>query len=320
MRERRTLTLLEIQNLMMESLIFNEEFNFNNYRVMTFKEYGYQGTQADLFHLMEIIAVKKGMIDEEVKIVARAWGAGGMILHHRGTTNFKRNEIKKIYEVFHVLLNRGIISPGAVGNHGANLPCFHVTEYGMKCLEENEILPYDIDGYLNKLRNIEGLDEWVNFYMTEALKCFNANCYNAATAMIGLSSEVLIELLIIKFSKLLGKTSYNFEAKSSLQLNGKSLKDYFDDKIKEQTKISKRFEVFTSVFDKIKNLPNNISNIIDKSARDSFFTFLRLNRNEVTHCLEVKKDATETLLLFIAFSKYCTLLTNMINKIEELNN
>lgn len=185
--------------------------------------------------------------------------------------------------------------------------------------EECDILPYDIDGYMNKLRQIDGIDEWIEFYMHEALRCYNANCYNAATAMIDLSSEVIIELLIKEFSELLGKTRYNFEPKSSLQLNGKTLKDFFDDKIRKENKISKKYEVFTSVFEGIKNIPDNLINIIDKSARDSFFTFIRLNRNEVAHCLEVKKDNTEVLLLFISFIKYCTLMTTLISKIKVIN-
>ena len=58
---------------------------------------------------------------------------------------------------------------------------------------------------------------------------------------------------------------------------------------------------------------------MDVSARDSFFTFLRLNRNEVSHCMEVKKDDSETLLLFVSFIKYCEMMTKMINKMKELN-
>lgn len=155
--------------------------------------------------------------------------------------------------------------------------------------------------------------------MYEALKCYNANCYNASTAMIGLSSEVLVEELINEFSKLLGKTRYAYETNKNLQCGGKTVKEYFDDKINKQTKISRKYEEFTKMFTGIKNLQEDLKSIMDASARDSFFTFLRLNRNEVSHCMNVKKDESETLLLFMGFIKYCNMMTRMINKIKELN-
>ncbi len=275
--------------------------------------------QSNLFMLVEHMAIEKGLIDNKIAVCKVAWGASGCNLYENHSTNFSIIEIERLWEAFYLLLNNHIIAPGMYGT-SPELPYFHITSHGEVCIENKDILPYDIDGYINKLRQISGLDEWIEFYMLEALKCYNANCCNAATAMIGLSSEVIIEVIIIEFSKLLGKTRYDFKPKSSLQLNGKTIKDYFDDKIKRETKISKKYEVFTSVLEGIKDIPDDLISIIDKSARDSFFTFLRLNRNEVTHCLEVKKDNTEVLLLFMSFIKYCTLMTAFINKFKEMNN
>ena len=93
------------------------------------------------------------------------------VASRKATSNFSREDIKKIYEQFYLLLNQGIIAPGAIGNYGANLPNFHVTEYGFKCLEAREILPYDVDGYLQRIKNIPCVTEWVEFYIMEALQC-----------------------------------------------------------------------------------------------------------------------------------------------------
>jgi len=316
MRIQRPLSKIIMKNLIFE-VFGNREFckKYNS----PYDFFNARGAhQSNLFSLVELMAIEKGLIDGRIEVRKVAWGSSGCNLYEKHSTNFNIIEIERLWEVFYTLLNNHIIAPGMYGT-SSDLPYFHITDHGKICIERNDILPYDIDGYMNKLRQINGLDEWVEFYMYEALRCYNANCYNAATAMIGLSSEVIIELLIKEFSELLGKSRYNFEPKSSLQLNGKTLKDFFDNKIKKEDKISKKYKIFTYVFDGIKNIPDNLVNIIDKSARDSFFTFLRLNRNEVTHCLEVKKDNTEVLLLFISFIKYCTLMTTLISKIKEMN-
>ena len=128
----------------------------------------------DLYRLMEGLAVKKGLVKEKVSLSRAAWGASGLMLHPHSTTNFSRSDIQNIFEQFHLLLNQGIIAPGAVGNYGHNLPYFHVTEYGLKCLEELEILPYDIDGYFDKIKSIPSISEWTEFYIKQALQCYNA--------------------------------------------------------------------------------------------------------------------------------------------------
>ena len=120
--DTRNLSSIEIRNLMLETLAY-EEADIDS-EGKTFKMYGYQGAQSDLFRLMEGLAVKRGLIKEKVPLRGAAWGASGFMLHPLSTTNFSRSDIKNIFEQFHLLLNQGIIAPGAVGNYGHNLPIF----------------------------------------------------------------------------------------------------------------------------------------------------------------------------------------------------
>lgn len=92
-----------------------------------------------------------------------------------------------------MLLNQGIIAPGTVGNYGPDLPNFHVTQYGIKCLEKHKILPYDVDGYFNKIKNLPSISEWAKFYIKEAFPCYNANYMEATVIILGLSSEKIID-------------------------------------------------------------------------------------------------------------------------------
>lgn len=314
--DRAELSTLIIKNLMLE-VLGDEEFCKKYTNGHSFSN-TYGAHRDNLFMLTKIMAIEKGLIEKKCNIAQMAWGAPRKNLHEGSNTNFSINEIEKLWEVFYILLNNNVIGPGEYGS-SPSLPHFHITQHGKVCIEQRDILPYDIDGYLKKLDEINDLNEWVRFYIYEALKCYNANCYNASTVMIGLSSEVLVEELINEFSKLLGKTRYAYEAKESLQCGGKTIKEFFDDKINKQTKISRKYEEFAKVFAGIKNLQEDLKNIMDVSARDSFFTYLRLNRNEVSHHTDVKKDESEVLLLFIGFTKYCHMMTEMINKMKQLN-
>lgn len=293
MVERRTLTVLEMQNLMLETLGYKGEDIDSEGK--NFCKYGYQGTQDDLFRLMEALAVKKGLIKEKIKLTSAAWGGSGKILHPCSTTNFNREELKKIYEVFHILLNRGIISPGAVGNYGPNLPSFHVTEYGLNCLNETEILPYDNEKYLNKLNEIESLNEWVKFYIEQSLECFNSYCYEAALIMVGLANEVIMNELINNYLEYLNIKKPNEKLK-------------LEEKINSSRSISVKYSKYiTSLKEEMRNDANlkELSKYLDQLANDTFMSYVRLTRNELSHPSEIKIDRITALMIFISFTNYC---------------
>lgn len=293
MNDRKTLTILEIQNLMLETLAYKEEDI--DAEGKTFYKYGYQGTQWDLFSLMEALAIKKKLINNKIKLSNRAWGAEGYMLHANSTTNFNRDEIKKIYEAFHILLNRGIISSGAIGNYGPNLPNFHLTEYGFKCLQKIDILPYDNEGYLNRLEEINGLDEWVKFYIEQALECFNSYCYEASLIMVGLANEFIMETLINNYLNYLSRNDSNEQQRLKNQLVRATAISIRYSKYLES--LGRRMRNDTSL--------NNLSKYIDKLASETFMSYMRLTRNELSHPSEIKTDRITALMIFISFINYC---------------
>jgi len=301
--ETRDLSSIEIRNLMLDTLAY-EEADIDS-EGKTFKRYGYQGSQSDLFRLMESLVIKRGLIKEKVSISGAAWGSSGYILHPYSTTNFSRNDIKNIFEQFHLLLNQGIIAPGAVGNYGHNLPYFHVIEYGLKCLEEKEVLPYDIDGYFNKIKSIPSISEWVEFYIKEALQCYNTNCMEAAVIMLGLASEKIID---DELDALLEYLSRYFNTEF-LQMKSEMV---------NKNKASEKFNCYKKYFDKIKN---NVSDpefkkmlpLVDKVAFQAYANFTRITRNELTHPSDTKMERIEVLMIFISFIKYCQIQYGFID-------
>lgn len=301
--ENRNLSSIEVRNLMLDTLAY--ENNDIDTEGKTFKMYGYRGTQSDLFRLMEGLCVKRGLISDKIPLSGGAWGGSGLMLHPHGTTNFSHSDIQNIYEQFHLLLNQGIIAPGAVGNYGPNLPNFHVTEYGLKCLEENEILPYDVDGYLDEIRNIPRISEWVKFYIEEALLCYNANCMEAAVIMLGLSSEKIINEQIESLQEYLSR-------------------HFSDESIQMETELadirtaSGKFNCYKKYFDKIKNKVSDqtfkdLTPKVDSVAFQAYANFTRITRNELTHPSDTKMERIEVLMIFISFIKYCQIQYGFID-------
>src|SRR5690554_8121724 len=94
--DTRNLSSIEIRNLMLETLAY-EEADIDS-EGKTFKMYGYQGAQSDLFRLMEGLAVKRKLIKEKVPLHGAEWGARGFRLHQVSTTNCSRSDRKNTFE------------------------------------------------------------------------------------------------------------------------------------------------------------------------------------------------------------------------------
>ncbi|MGZ9869581.1 hypothetical protein ACU3L3_14275 [Priestia endophytica] len=310
-KERKPLSTYALKNLMLETLDYKG--NDIDSEGKHFAQYGYAGTQNDLFRLGEALAIKKKLIPSTIDVVKRrgsAWGGDGYNLHEGSNTNFLRIEIERLFEVFGILQNQNIIAPGMYGN-SPFLPFFHVTDHGLECIKQREILPFDFDGYLDQIRNIPNIDTWVLYYMTEAVRCFNTGSYNASTIMIGLSAEKLAIDLMESFKQYLTNHKSRLKPTKNLSYSG-DVDTAFIKELDKAFGISTKYQKFIDYFEEHKG-HNPAVKTLDKSARKTFFTYIRLIRNEVTHPNDIKKDETETLLLFVSFIKYIKLQTDLTN-------
>ncbi len=153
--------------------------------------------------------------------------------------------------------------------------------------------------------------------MTEAVRCFNSGCYNAATIMMGLSAEKIVLDLIDAFKSYLANHKTTILTKSNFRYQG-DLESSFNSEVDGVWQISLKYTKFLNYFNGIKNHDQFIRNIIDESARNTFYEYIRLIRNEVTHPSEIIKNETETLLLFVSFIKYITLQTQLIFTLKSI--
>ena len=229
------MTSLEMRNLIFEALA--EENPKNTPNGCTFIMYGYKGCVPDLRSIVEYIAIKYGLIEKVVEIPKIAWGAPGEIPWFGRNTNFDEDNLNLFNEEIFILINHNILSPGAIGNYGDSLPYFHVTKYGLHCLENRDVLPYDSVGYMKKISMIQNIDEREKFYIEQGLKCYNADVFEAAMLMIGLAGEHLAEMLIDKMNEFLKIREPSLQLEYKEALKNKSV---ISQKYKEYEKILKK--------------------------------------------------------------------------------
>lgn len=276
----------------------------------TFKMYAYGGSMLDLFAIVEHICLKRGQIDlkkyiingeeREVRVPKSAWGCGWYNIE--SVTSFSLEEVNLFFERFHYLISQQIISPGWVRN-GVNLPFFHVTDYGIACIKSRDILPYDVDGYINCIQNCTRHEVWDVYYVQQVLKCFNAGVYDAATMMLGIEGEYLAKRLIEEFIKFLDKNEPTKKTTFETTLrsyNGRISKEYAEYS-KAWRKIAKKKDAQGNfVYPDL----NTLMQKLDSPAETSFMNYLRLTRNELAHPSNTIMEPTETMLLIVSYLKY----------------
>lgn len=297
----RFISGLEMQSLILEAL--SVENTCDTPRQATFKEYGYKGCVSDLRAIVEHIAIKHGLIEQVVPIPMCAWGCPGEVPHYGENSNLKSEELDLFTEEVHLLIFQNVISPGAQGGYGDDWPYFHVTRYGLKCLENQDVLPYDADNYLGKLRALPNFDDWEEFYIAQSLQCYNRGTLEASVIMLGLAGEYLAIRLIDAMDAFLAKNDTTKHAIFIQKLTGKQ-------------KISQRYTEYETILKSVEREKDGsgqdkypqlkaLSPNLDQSAKAIYASFLRLTRNELAHPSSVRMDRIECLTLFISFIKYC---------------
>lgn len=84
-----------------------------------------------------------------------------------------------------------------------NPPFFHITEQGRKALQHISRDPSNPDGYLVHLASVIKLNPIAESYIKEALITYNAGCFKAAAAMVGVTVEsILLDLRDMLVNKL----------------------------------------------------------------------------------------------------------------------
>jgi hypothetical protein len=126
--------------------------------------------------------------------------------------------------------------------------------------------PRDPDGYLARVhREIPDLDELVELYLVEALGSFNARCFLATSAMLGVAAERAFLVMA---------QSYAASSVSGALGMGKELDKRRSNYFALWTEFRKRIEPVRG------DLPEGLA---DQLTLDAIADLIRLTRNEVGH-------------------------------------
>lgn len=300
-KDGRVMSSIEMRNLIFEALaIENPE---DTPWKMTFKMYGYKGCISALRAIVEHLAIKKGLLDQVVDIPRSAWGVPGENIFYQRNTNFNDDEQNLFSEEVHLLMFQNVLSPGATGSYGDDWPYFHVTKYGLNCIDQKDILPYDPEKYLDKLKAIPSFDDWEKFYVKQSLLCYNVGAIESSIIMLGLAGEYLATKLIDSMGGFLAK-------------NETALKLQFDTALSGKQTISTKYAEYEKVLGDVVKLKDANGNakyaqlssyapLLDIPAKTVYATYLRLTRNELAHPSKVQMDRIECLTMLVSFVKYC---------------
>lgn len=271
-------------------------------RGQCFAEYGYKGTLYDLRLIVEHLCIERGLIEKVYDLPNGAWGTPGDNPIYPISTNFDEKHLNLFTEQIHLMCARNIISPGAYRSYGAELPYFHVTEYGLKCIGERRVLPYDQDGYIAQIKSCIGYDDWDVYYVEQCIKCFNHGLYDAAIMALGLASEYIAERIIAEYSNWLTKNEPVDAAAFSTSLTKKK-------------NISDRYSEYRTSMEKVANYRDaaaawkytdlhRYKSQLDSHAHDAFMNYLRMTRNSLAHPAQHIMDDAETLMLIVCYVSY----------------
>jgi len=303
------MTSIEMRSLILEALSVEDENDTPLGR--TFKMYGYKGCISDLRAITEYLAIKYGLIEKVSEIPFSAWGCPGATPFYARNTSFTEDDLNLFSEEVHFLIFQNVISPGAAGTYGDSLPYFHVTKYGHECLQAQDILPYDPEKYLKKIKAITSVDDWECFYIEQSLCCYNAGALESSIIMLGLAGEYLANRLICAMQTFLSKMETALFAQFSAALSDKN-------------KISQRYAEYENILKEVVKSKDQQGNIkypalkalqptLDVAAKAIYATFLRLTRNELAHPTATKTDKIECLTMLVCFIKYCETQHNYLD-------
>lgn len=245
-----------------------------------------------------IMALKKGGWNQFSGIVTEVGRIKAKLLgqfssrHINGRSYLEQGDESKINEVVWSFITQGILVPGS-NDSNLSWPHLRLTDYGKQCIEAEEILPHDPDGYLREFsKQVPQADPVITEYLAESLQCFLHGLQRAAAVMLGGASEKTILALVDSFG-------YSIQNKAKQ-------KKYITE-LKKAPSIYQKYEVFEKRFNHTKgDLPRELGENLDSLLR-GVFDLIRSSRNDAGHPasgVAVDRDVIYShLRLFIPYCK-----------------
>lgn len=195
----------------------------------------------------------------------------------------------RVLDIVWELVSAHALAPGA-NAYQPELPWFHVTEHGRRCLEHDAYLPYDPDGYLDKLsQRVPQLDDTVRLYVAESLQAYLNNLPLSSAVMLGAASEQVFLLVSAGLSDALPTA----DARNKYQqaTAGKPTKRHFDE-------FMKRLATMRA------DLPRELDERLDEDW-NGISSLIRNARNDAGHPARPNVDMDGAMAGLLLFPGYC---------------
>jgi len=181
---------------------------------------------------------------------------------------FLEKDKEVIFDLIQEMINNNIIRSFRNLQGGNGFPWFGITAYGKKCIETENLLPYDPEEFIKEVKNqVPGIDDTVIQYLAESVATYHRNCLLSSTITLGTASEGCMLLLIEAFANAISDTTKQEGVR-------KKIDGQF---------INKKYKEFRKHFDPIAStLPTDLIKEADVYL-EGIFNFIRINRNEAGH-------------------------------------
>jgi len=169
-------------------------------------------------------------------------------------------------ELLQEFVNNNLLFMGYGDDEG--FPWFTLTAFGVECINKNEFLPFDPNGYLVSLQNrVPGLDSVTLIYLREAISTFNRDFYLSASVALGVAAEALILRMIDSYVAAFGDPQRRLNAEKRYE--GKQLRAQYGQ--------------FKQDFASLRpTLPRDLYGDFETHL-DSIFQLIRVTRNDSGH-------------------------------------
>jgi len=208
---------------------------------------------------------------------------------------------KTFFEVIEELKDKKILMAGYMG---ISYDQYHlwITDYGIRCLNENMEFIYDPEGFIERLKNkVPDIDPIAMLYFIECVTAFNQGLILSSTVCLGACSEKIILNLIDRYVN----STFGDNFKNRI-LNKKTINEKFDEFYKS---IINSKEAYKAKFPEIEDYLEKVL-IVFKNIKE--------NRNDAGHPTGKSFDKDELESFIRLFIKYAATI-DILGKFYEKN-
>ena len=211
----------------------------------------------------------------------------GVQYHHADIAIGYQDQIR---EIIWGLVIQGIVVPGG-SNSQPDLPFMQISEWGKKCLESGEYVPYDAGQYLARLKTrIEDVDSKIVLYLQESLTAFRSGTYVASAVMTGVATERT--LLVLRDAIEAALPTQDAKNKFATRTKVKLIKQVFDEMWKQLDPVHDQ-------------LAADLDKEDVRSELSGTFDLIRKTRNDAGHPAGRPISREEAHNLLLLFPQYC---------------